>query len=184
MIDCMNSSRNFTFPNTWGYFNEKTKTINGMFGELYYKQTDIGGKWQMVSNIDCTQPLFEPFHSLYRYISFYDRGKGRTLRLRCYGNSHKSEIHISSSNVIVCDEHLLFTVPSECLVQFSSVSCYKLHRDLLHLSYITYAQSTDRGNFTAVRYFPIRSLVDLSDGYTSRAQVCIWENINGSRVVH
>lgn len=42
MLDAMNSSRTFTFTNTWGYLDEKTNKITGMLGELLYNDTDIG----------------------------------------------------------------------------------------------------------------------------------------------
>lgn len=46
MLDAMNSGRNFTFTDTWGYLDNKTNTINGMLGALLYKTADIGSKFQ------------------------------------------------------------------------------------------------------------------------------------------
>lgn len=49
MLDAMNSSRSFTFTNTWGYLDKKTNKLDGMLGELLYNEADIGCKFYDVS---------------------------------------------------------------------------------------------------------------------------------------
>lgn len=44
MLETMNSSKNFSFTDTWGYVDKKTNKINGMLGALLYNETDIGSK--------------------------------------------------------------------------------------------------------------------------------------------
>lgn len=39
----MNATGVFTYTNTWGYFDQATNRVNGLFGELLDKTADIGG---------------------------------------------------------------------------------------------------------------------------------------------
>jgi len=41
----VNATKVYTFTNTWGYKNNKSNEWNGMIGDLFHNNADIGGNY-------------------------------------------------------------------------------------------------------------------------------------------
>lgn len=53
LIEFVNGTKNFSFVNTWGYYDKSINMYSGMIGTLQRDETEIGGTKTKSSVIEC-----------------------------------------------------------------------------------------------------------------------------------